>query len=140
MDNVYIKLISNKVQPPPPGVLHERPIHSPEVTTMRILLIFALTLVGVVCATDNAQAQNSRQRGGVTYIYPQGTLGYYVGPQGRSDYYVVPSVSYGFTAPRNNGSLSYSSIPSIGYFNATPTHYDNHFNRSTARRNYDRFR
>jgi hypothetical protein len=116
------------------------PFHSPEVTTMRTLIIVALTLLGAVSATDRVQAQFPRQQGGATYIYPEGTLGYYVGPQGRSNYYVVPSVSYGFYSYRNNSSSNFGSTPILTYFNNTSSYNDSRMHRTNSHSSWGRHR
>jgi len=69
---------------------------------MRSIIVSSLAFLisaGIWGATD-AQARPPQPQGSV-YIYPDGTLGYYVG-QYRSNYYYVPPVNTGFYGPPSN--------------------------------------
>jgi hypothetical protein len=63
------------------------------------LLLSAVVAVLLAGALTEAQAQPQNAQQGLTYIYPNGTVGYYVGNNYRSGYYVVPPINRGFYGP-----------------------------------------
>jgi hypothetical protein len=83
---------------------------------MRTLVLIALLFIATASTPDFAQAA-PLQTQGTTYIYPDGTIGYYSGQFGRrTSYYYVPPVTTGFYGPP-----VYNATPR-GYYTQRPNY------------------
>lgn len=93
---------------------------------MRFSVLVALLLLGASWTVNRAESRPPQPQG-TTYIYPDGTVGYYVWLNGyRSDYYIVPAISTGYYGPRAYGGATqrYPYAPgSYDYHNGSYMNY-----------------
>jgi hypothetical protein len=97
---------------------------------MRVLLLFALTLIGTAWAADDAQARIFGRRGGYYYGAPAYSS-YYYGTPVYSNYYSAAPASF-YSTPVYSSSYYYPSYGSYYY----PTYGTSYYGTPAVVPNY----